>query len=430
MQRKYFITCFILLNLILAGGALWYGQDSLAVQRIQSGLVPSWMPRPSSGADKPVVQSPSSAGSAVDSFEAMLPALLRDSWRFYKGRFLVDGAHVVSNTYGGTISEGQSYALLKAVWMDEPDTFERVWEWTRDHMRRPQDALFGWRWGTRKDGTQGLMEVENASDADQDIAYALLLAGERWKRPEYIREARAIIRDLWRLNVRELHGRLYLTPGTWEGFQWEYQTIDPSYFAPYVYRKFAQYDRERAAGWQRLANDIYDTLEACTRLTQPKLPPNWCAVRYDISDGGPVIVFSDRQGQGSRDFSYDAFRVYWRMAMDAALSPEPGRSRSLAYLRQHRFLLTYWQRHRVMPEGFHADGTPRTRETSGFAMGPVMVLNHMHRPMGNASLYAQMLQPHYHTRGYWFNDYNDYLHSVIWFHLYAMSLHPAEKRPQ
>src|SRR5579884_2481143 len=28
-----------------------------------------------------------------------LNQLLRDSWGFYKGRFLVDGAHVVSNTY-------------------------------------------------------------------------------------------------------------------------------------------------------------------------------------------------------------------------------------------------------------------------------------------------------------------------------------------
>jgi endo-1,4-beta-D-glucanase Y len=364
--------------------------------------------------------------AAKKPFQQELPGLLRESWAFYKGRFLVDGAHVVSSTYGGTISEGQSYALLKAVWMDDPETFRKVWHWTRRNMRRPNDQLLGWRWGEREDGAQGLIDMNNATDADQDIAYALLLAGERWQEPAYTQDALAMIRDLWRLNVQRIDGRYYLVPGTWEGFQWEYLTLDPSYFAPYVYRKFAQADKAHAAGWNQLADDIYDILEACTSLTANQLPPNWCAVKRQ-ADGGPKIIFSDRQGEGARDFSYDAFRVYWRMAMDAALSPSPGRDRAKAYLQNHPYLRTYWQQHRLMPEGFTADGQPRTTETSGFAMGPVMVLGHAVAPAQDGELYAQMLAPHYHPDGYWFNDYNDYLHSVIWLHLYAISLPAANE---
>jgi endo-1,4-beta-D-glucanase Y len=350
-----------------------------------------------------------------------LQATLRESWTFYKGRFLVDGAHVVSNTYGGTISEGQSYALLKAVWMDDPQTFERVWTWTKQNLKRPGDHLLGWRWGQRKDGTDGLIDSENATDADQDIAYALLLAGERWKNPAYTRDGLNIASDLWALDVEEIDGRYYLVPGTWDGFHWEYLTLDPSYFAPYVYRKFAEYDQVHAEGWRKLADDMYDTLEACTALTKPGLPPNWCAVKYQ-ADGGPRLTFSDRQGDGARDFSYDAFRVYWRMAMDAKLSPSPGRERALAYLQKHRFLLDYWRKHHLMPEGFTADGQPRGTETSGFAMGPLLVLNHTQFPAGDAALYQATLGPHYQPDGYWFNDYNDFLHSVIWLHLYALSL--------
>jgi endoglucanase len=349
--------------------------------------------------------------------------VLSESWAFYKARFLVDGAHVVSNTYGGTISEGQSYALLKAVWMNDPETFKRVWSWTKFNMRRPHDYLLGWRWGDGEFGTsKGLMELDNAADADQDIAYALLLAGEQWQQPAYTRDGLNIVRDLWRLNVQELDGQYYLIPGTWEGFKQEYLTLDPSYFAPYVYRKFAQYDKTHAEGWIALADNIYDTLDACTNLTRSKLPPNWCAIKWKDDGRGARIIFSDRQGEGSRDFSYDAFRVYWRMAMDAKLSPSPGRDRARQYLQTHPFLLQYWQKQGMMPEGFTAEGQPRTRETSGFAMGPVLVLSHFQNPAQDETLYLKMLDPHYNPDGYWFNDYNDFLHSVIWLHLYAVSL--------
>lgn len=351
-------------------------------------------------------------------FKTRLPSLLQESWQFYKGRFLVDGAHVVSNTYDGTISEGQSYALLKAVWMNDRPTFDKVWQWTRTHMRRPADHLLGWRW----DENKGLIETDNATDADQDIAYALLLAGERWQNPAYTREAQAMIADLWRLNVQAVGGRYYLVPGTWEGFRWNYLTLDPSYFAPYVYRKFAQYDPAHADGWTQLADGIYDTLEACTNLTTAKVPPNWCAITYPAENSPPRIVFSDTQGEGSRDFSYDAFRVYWRMAMDARLSTSPGRDRALAWLKTHPYPLTYWQQHRTLPEGFTAEGLPRGTQTSGFAMGPALTINHFISPAADGPLYQAMLAPHYHPDGYWFNDYNDYLHSVIWLHLYAVSL--------
>src|SRR5690606_1180007 len=113
-----------------------------------------------------------------------------------KNRFMKDGERVISNNYGGTISEGQSYALLKAVWMDDPETFQRVWQWTKSHMQRPQDHLLGWHWGKKEDGSEGLIHDESATDADQDIAYALLLAGEQWQMPEYTRDAQAIIQDL------------------------------------------------------------------------------------------------------------------------------------------------------------------------------------------------------------------------------------------
>lgn len=343
-----------------------------------------------------------------------LERTLQQSWQFYKNRFMVNGERVESEYYQGTITEGQSYALLKAAWMNDPETFEKTWNWTRTHMRRPEDHLFGWRWGLSPRGEWELLEMENAADADQDIAYALLLAGEQWNRPDYLDEAKGIIRDLWRLNVQNLNGKYYLLPGTWEGFRQEYLTVNPSYFAPYIYRKFAAYDPPHASGWQALANEVYATLETCSNLTANGLPPNWCAIQWQ--DNG--IAFSDKQGPGSRDFSYDAFRVFWRMAMDAAL----GGAESKRYLKRHAYLLTHWQKHNTLPEGFSPNGHPLGSQPSGFALSAALAQSHILSSADDATLYQKMLQPYYHSEGYWFNAHNDFLHSVIWLHLYTVSL--------
>lgn len=395
MLQKKHILFIIVLNVLLA--AWMIGQSEVA-ELFQA--------------------APKSSEPIADSYQT----ILQDSWTFYKGRFLKDGSHVVSNTYGGTISEGQSYAMLKAVWMDDPATFRRVWEWTKKHMARPQDSLPGWHWGQKEDGSEGLLQMETATDADQDIAYALLLAGEKWNEPSYIEDAKTLIRDLWAVAVRQINGKYYLMPGDWEGFFQEYQTMAPAYFAPYIYHRFAEVDPEHADGWRQLANDIYDTLEACSNLTANKLPPNWCAVTYVGEGETPQIVFSDKQGSTSRDFGYDSFRVYWRMAMDAKLSPSPGRERAKTYLQRHHYLLTYWQFKKRIPEGFSPDGKPLGNANSGFTMGPLLITAEYNQPSATQAIYRQTLAKHYNPEGYWFNDYNDYLHSVIWLHLYGLAL--------
>lgn len=351
------------------------------------------------------------------SHEPWLEKTLQQSWRFYKNRFMVGNQRVLSNHYGGTITEGQSYAMLKAVWMDDPETFDSTWQWTRTHMRRPSDHLLGWRWGKGKDGVEKLLETENAVDADQDIAYALLLAGEKWHSPRYIADAKAMIHDLWRLNVVSINGKLYISPGTWPVFRQDYLTVNPSYFAPYVYKTFARYDSANFKGWQALADNIYPVLEACSDLTANKLPPNWCSVNWKDNS----IGFSDKQGPGSRDFSYDAVRVFWRMAMDAAAGSPQARS----YLANHRALLAYWDKHHMLPEGFTAEGKPRTENNSGFTLSAAVAQSHVLTPAWDEARYHQLLGLHYRPEGYWFNEYNDFLHSVIWLHLYTLTLPPA-----
>src|SRR5581483_2836031 len=115
--------------------------------------------------------------------------LLQSSWEKYKTQFLNKDGRIIDPSQNNiTTSEGQSYALLRAVWMDDKDTFDKVWTWTKNDLKRPNDHLFGWRWGKRSSGTYGFIENggdNSASDADSDIALALILASRRWNADSY-----------------------------------------------------------------------------------------------------------------------------------------------------------------------------------------------------------------------------------------------------
>ena len=73
--------------------------------------------------------------------------------------------------------------------------------------------------------------MNSASDADQDIALALIFATKRWKQDHYIKEAQEVLADIWRQEVLELNGKYYLLAGNWAKME-ALPTINPSYLSP------------------------------------------------------------------------------------------------------------------------------------------------------------------------------------------------------
>ncbi len=67
-------------------------------------------------------------------------------WSSYKYHYVQNGRVVEVDEHGITTSEGQSYAMLRAVWSHDRLTFDQVWGWTRDNLRVRRDALFAWKW--------------------------------------------------------------------------------------------------------------------------------------------------------------------------------------------------------------------------------------------------------------------------------------------
>ena len=126
-----------------------------------------------------------------------LERVLAASWQSYRQQFISpEGRVVLPERDGGTISEAQAYALLRAVWAGDEATFVRVYAWTVNNLCRP-DHLLAWHWGRRPDGSWGVLDANTASDGDLDYALALILAARRgWRAPPDLPDYRAQAREV------------------------------------------------------------------------------------------------------------------------------------------------------------------------------------------------------------------------------------------
>lgn len=244
-------------------------------------------------------------------------------WSFYRQTYIRGGRVSSLDEQGVTTSEGQGYAMLRAVWSNDRRTFEEVWQWTQSHLQVRPDKLFAWKWKGK------VLSLDAATDADTDIALALILASRRFDHSSYEQEALAILRSIWDLEVLHLSTGSYVTGGNWAVHE-AYPTIHVAYLAPYAYEAFASVDRVH--DWRKLIESSYAVLHWLYDDQNVVLPPE--RVYLDKSSGR--FVMTHPKSGPAAVFSYDAFPLFWRVALDAQWF-----SRSEAALRE-KMLGFFW----------------------------------------------------------------------------------------
>ena len=170
---------------------------------------------PMLGAAKPAFcdETPRPAMSNPQPSAIALLGTLTDTsaWRAYKARFVTEQGRVV-DTGNGLIShsEGQGYGMLLAVAASDRDAFERIWGWTRANLLVRGDELMAWRW--EPNARPAVADMNNASDGDLLVAWALLEAAEAWSDVSYRVASRRIAVELTRKLVIEhtIHGSILL----------------------------------------------------------------------------------------------------------------------------------------------------------------------------------------------------------------------------
>lgn len=338
------------------------------------------------------------------SFTSKPPAFLQESWKAYVQRFIQDDGRVIDHKGGGiSTSEGQAYAMLRAVWINDRDVFDRTYRWARDNLNSGvrQDRLWAWKWGKDSNGKWRTLDRAFASDADQDAALALILASKTWREPVYLVQAKGILEDLWNLGVREGEGRRYLLAGD-TLCQGDECKLNPSYSAPYAYRLFSKYDAKRS--WMDLVDTSYWLLERVSELTTTRLPPDWVVLNTRT---GALRLGSQRDSR----FSYDALRVYWRIGLDQRLSQEP---RAERYLRHSLpWLISRWEKEGKLPAVVAASGKAEASYEAPEMLASLLPALQSVKPQVAAAIHER-LQTHF-KEGIWYDPESYYIQNWVWF---------------
>ena len=366
----------------------------------------------------PVAPLTSSVAQA-DSGNLETRVLLKGGWETYKATFVQSDGRVIDYTGNVTTSEGQSYAMLRAFWLRDKATFDKAYRWSKDNLQIPRgDHLFSWKWGERADHTWGALDKTSASDADQDIALALLLAYREWKDPAYLEDAKQILTAIWdHLTVDLPIGRVLL-PGDWPQQGRSFQ-INPSYFSPYAYRVFAEVDADH--DWTALLDSSYEILTRSLVAGETHLPPDWVELSKDNDE---VKLYEGPLDERS-DFGYEAIRTYWRVGLDNLMTPLE--KRATAFLKTRNMLPRYWKIRKDVPVSITWDGIVRHPDVqSGAVYGAIIPSLYMQDRGLTEEVIRKKVIPNLKPGGQW-NTKNDYYsQNWLWFGLAIYSLYQQE----
>jgi len=221
-------------------------------------------------------------------------AAARESAEAFFDRYVDQTGRVVRHDQGeDTVSEGQAYALLLAVALKDRGRFDLVWGWMRDNIRRP-DKLFSWHWNS------GVTDDQSASDADLDIARALVLAGRQFDDPGLTREGVGLGDQILAQETRVVHGRRLLLPGQWAADRPSPVSVNPSYVSPVATQVLWRASKDRR--WKELERGSRALLGS---LSSRRMPPDWATV----GDDGVAKPDPSKSSSG-----WDAIRVPLRQA--------------------------------------------------------------------------------------------------------------------
>ena len=215
-----------------------------------------------------------------------------------------------SNVTNGTVSEGIGYGMLAAVYMADRTTFDGLLAYANAHL--DSKGLMNWC----LDSSGNTVGSYSATDGDEDIIWALLMASDQWSTTSYLTTATTMI-GVMRHNSLFNDGTLEISDNS--------NTADLAhhdYFSPAYYRVFATASGDKF--WSTYVIDTNYKHLANVTGSYGLVP--------DGSNTEDVIGSQSSTCQVcSPNYGYDACRMPWRIALDYCFNSEP---RALTYLQK------------------------------------------------------------------------------------------------
>jgi len=193
---------------------------------------------------------------------------------------------------------GTGYGMLMAAYLEDRENFDAMWNFWQQF--RDNQGIMDWQVSP---GDHHVLGKGGATDADEDMAMALVVAAERWG-GEYLQRAKEQISRVWNYEVD--HGNFAVRPGDEWG---SCSTIDSSYFSPAWYKVFGKLTGKES-DWNKVIDAGFAFLGKCNaRNDGTGLIPQWTDCECASS---PSV------GKNPEHFWCDGVRVPWRIGISAA----------------------------------------------------------------------------------------------------------------
>ena len=243
-----------------------------------------------------------------------------------------------------TVSEGISYAMILAVYFNDQELFDDVFRYSL-HWSNARGLM---HWYINSEGTEacpGRNDCGAASDADEDIAFALIMADKQWGGWGALDKSyrQYALRQIALVKKYEVTNRYVFTPGD----EWKGDIVNLSYFAPAFYRIFGRYSNDEAF-WNKVIDInytlLFKTLNRKNGNVDNGLVPAWSTLK-----GEPIEAFP-----GALTYHQtDSVRTPIRIAQDYCWNGDP---RAKQYLNKISSFFVKIGAHRIS-DGYLLDGT-------------------------------------------------------------------------
>lgn len=329
------------------------------------------------------------------------------SWKYYKKTFISNDGRVMDPLRASvTTSEGQAYAMQRALIMRDKATFDKVYNWSIYNLQHKDDKLFGWLWGQKNPEQQnkieyGIIDSNSASDGDIEIAICLIFASKVWNQNDYIENALEILKDIWNKETVEINGERVLASGINQA-KLENIEINPSYFMLNSFRVFAEIDKEH--DWQKLVDSSYRLTNYCIDNIKSGLPPD---IFYINRNTGAITFDQDKS-----DFYYDAVRVFYRFYIDYIINKD---SRAEKLLSMSRIFINRWKCEKKFYTNYKQNGELKNYDEPIGSIAVLLPVIKMYDSEVTEDVYKNRIKAKYNKKGYWGNPVDYYAQNLVWF---------------
>lgn len=219
-------------------------------------------------------------------------------WTAYKQKFLDTNGRIVDDANGHiSHSEGQGYGLLLAYLAGDRADFDLIWSFTRTELLLRDDGLAAWKWDPS--ARPHITDVNNATDGDILIAYALARAGADWQDAQFVAAATDMVKAIAAATLSRRDGRFLLLPAA-AGFSAQDRSDGPvvnmSYWIFEAFPVFARLDP--TTDWAKVGSDGINLL-ARAEIGPKLLPPDWLSLGASPAPAKGFVP----------EFGYNAIRI-------------------------------------------------------------------------------------------------------------------------